>query len=79
MGTMPPAFAAAIARRNAKKKKGGKPNPFVKGKGKTPVDAEDLKDKGVDEASESDGKVASSNGGMPPGLAKYMAAHHGKK
>lgn len=81
-GTMPPAFLAAIERRNAKKKGAkptGKPNPFAK-KGKVDNAAEDKLDGGADDAMESGGMMKpKSNGAMPAGLAKYMAAHHGKK
>ena len=82
MGKMPPAFLAAIARKNDKKGPGkshGKSKLATKSK--MPMDAEDKLDGGIDEATESGTSptTAKAKGGMPAGLAAYMAKNHPKK
>ena len=60
---MNPAFLAAIERRNAKSKKGGKPNPFAKGKGKGKSDGEGPADVKADLTNNDDAK---------PGLPQFL-------
>lgn len=73
MAGMNPAFAAAIARRNAKSKKGGKPNPFAKGKGdgEGPADVKaDLTNNDDAMPMKGKGKMPMAKGGLPQFLKK---------